>query len=172
MTERAQALEAAIEKARQGLIGFAAEIQDGRVPVVGAVRDHLVLNLGTIASFLSDALLAVPPPPPVGSPTTEDIPQLVQRFDLVSVSFAYTSDHEMERADDGEWVRFDDVFPPASLSTVEPTVHNDLCSWCLTQADHVAASEECYERNSERGRSASKPVEPTPEPPQDGGNPK
>lgn len=38
--------------------------------------------------------------------------------------------------------------------TPEPPVHNDLCSWCLTQADHVAASEECYERNSQRGRSA------------------
>ena len=86
MTERAQDLEAAIEKARRGLIGFAAEIHDGRVPVVGAVRDHLVLNLGLIASFLTGALLAVPPPPPVGSPTTaRSVGELV-KLEVGSVS--------------------------------------------------------------------------------------
>jgi hypothetical protein len=49
---------------------------------------------------------------------------------------------------------------PVPISPMEPTpeplIHNDRCSWCLTQADHIAASEECYERNSERGRSAPK----------------
>jgi len=164
MTERAQALEAAIVAVlHQMEHGEASDYHD----LVGQACES---GLRWCIRTLRDALEAVPPPPPVGSPTTEDIPQLVQRFDLVSVSFAYTSDHEMERADDGEWVRFDDVFPPASLSTVEPTVHNDLCSWCLTQADHVAASEECYERNSERGRIDSKPpVEPAgaSEPPSD-----
>lgn len=29
----------------------------------------------------------------------------------------------------------------------------DLCAWCLTRADHVAAGELCYERNSERNRT-------------------
>jgi hypothetical protein len=99
-------------------------------------------------------------------PESETDPwKAIQRYEFVQTNFAYTSDHEMQRSDDGEWVRFDDVFPPAALSPVEPTVHNDLCSWCLTQADHVAASEECYERNSERGRITTRPpVEPTPEP--------
>lgn len=30
----------------------------------------------------------------------------------------------------------------------------DLCAWCLTRADHVAAGDECYERNSARNRIA------------------
>ena len=142
MTERAQALEAA-------LIGAGVLAQE-----VLASRQNVGNYLRQLAQSVLNDLS-----------TTENIPQPIQRFDLVSVSFAYTSDHEMQRSDDGEWVRFDDVFPPAALSPVEPTVHNDLCSWCLTQADHVAASEECYERNSERGRITTRPpVEPTPEP--------
>lgn len=32
-----------------------------------------------------------------------------QRYDLVQVNACYTTDHEMERSDDGEWVRFEDV---------------------------------------------------------------
>ncbi len=33
----------------------------------------------------------------------------MKRFDLVQVNSAYTTDHEMEPSDDGEWVRFEDV---------------------------------------------------------------
>jgi hypothetical protein len=57
----------------------------------------------------------------VQAPAVGVSPQPVQRFDLVSVNFAYTSDHEMERSDAGEWVRFHDVFPPAPVFPVEPT---------------------------------------------------
>ena len=137
MTERAQALEAAIEKARRGLIGFAAEIQDGRVPVVGAVRDHLVLNLGLIASFLADALEGSQPPPPVGSPTTK-------RCDVCGEpairEFCYAAE---------PWVPYCGLHCPqyATVGERELTVSLPL-------------------------PAPVSPVEPTPEPPQDGGNPK
>jgi len=124
MSERAQQLEAALRELTAMVRGECPSLLNEDSG--GCAR--LSLDI--------DTLLAVAAPPVGVSP------QQVQRFDLVSVNFAYTSDHEMERADDGEWVRFDDVFPLTSLSPVEPKppVHNDLCSWCLTQADHVAVS--------------------------------
>lgn len=33
----------------------------------------------------------------------------MKRYDLLQVNACYTSDHEMEPADDGEWVRYEEV---------------------------------------------------------------
>ncbi len=33
----------------------------------------------------------------------------MKRYDLVQVNSCYTTDHQMERADDGEWIRYEDV---------------------------------------------------------------
>jgi len=33
----------------------------------------------------------------------------MRRHDLVQVNACYTTDHEMEPCDDGEWVRFDQI---------------------------------------------------------------
>jgi len=36
--------------------------------------------------------------------------QLMQRYDLVEVTYqVYYTDHEMEKYDEGEWVKYDDV---------------------------------------------------------------
>lgn len=148
MSERAQALEAAMRKIRA---------HTSYNPAAG--RAFLAELLASVERIADAALLAVQPPPPVGSPTTEDIPQLVQRFDLVSVSFAYTSDHEMERADDGEWVRFDDVFPPASLAPVEPTPEPPRCDCLICASGRYVMS-----AKGASGLDAVEPAPPTPAP--------
>lgn len=33
----------------------------------------------------------------------------MKRYDLTQTNVAYTTDHEMELSDDGEWVRYEDV---------------------------------------------------------------
>lgn len=33
----------------------------------------------------------------------------MKRYDLVQTTSGYTSDHEMQRSDDGEWVRFEEI---------------------------------------------------------------
>jgi hypothetical protein len=37
----------------------------------------------------------------------------VKRYDLVQVNACYTTDHEMEPSEDGEWVRYEDIHEAA-----------------------------------------------------------
>lgn len=47
-----------------------------------------------------------PPLPPGPDPVS---PEPLKRYDLIQTNLAYTTDHEMERSDDGEWVRYEDI---------------------------------------------------------------
>jgi hypothetical protein len=45
----------------------------------------------------------------------------VKRYDLVQVNACYTTDHEMELSEDGEWVRFEDVVASVPAAPPAPT---------------------------------------------------
>jgi hypothetical protein len=53
----------------------------------------------------------------------------IRRYDLLQVNSAYTTDHEMERSDDGEWVRFEDVEAAlaAEMESMSETCRNCGC---------------------------------------------
>lgn len=55
----------------------------------------------------------------------------MKRFDLVQVNACYTTDHEMELSDDGEWVRFEDVeqaLRRARLALEDTAAQASLCA--------------------------------------------
>lgn len=51
---------------------------------------------------------------------------IVTRYDLVQTNVAYTTDHEMERSDDGEWVRYEDV---EQLRDALKALHDDIADY-------------------------------------------
>jgi hypothetical protein len=71
---------------------------DGVLRVGNAGRERDGLDRGTGLPTPDALLLAV----------SLD-PHRLTRYDLVQVNACYTTDHEMEASDDGEWVRFEDV---------------------------------------------------------------
>jgi hypothetical protein len=49
--------------------------------------------------------------------TDRDALARLTRYDLVQVNACYTTDHQMEPSDDGEWVRYDDIGPTLARLT-------------------------------------------------------
>jgi hypothetical protein len=58
----------------------------------------------------------------------------MKRYDLMQVNASYTTDHQMEPSDDGEWVRYADVEAQLDALTYEHAERLSIHSWEMQQA--------------------------------------
>jgi hypothetical protein len=66
------------------------------------------------------------------TPPLSELIAKLPRYDLMQVNSCYTSDHEMERSDDGEWVRVDAVLEALATSAPHAQGHHtaEMCPYC------------------------------------------
>ena len=86
---------------------------------------------------------------------------MLKRYDLMQVNVAYTTDHEMERSDDGEWVRYEDIEQLTRLLDVVGKALADFQNapdeWCDGVHTHSIACQQARAAIAELRASSMKP---------------